>query len=155
MAALWKPNTLISENRRATCLSPQWRSFVQHIQISWQGSWEGFWLQLAAYLYLRSGSYVLLPCWSTALLKSLSGHLSAHVIEGPVAIYEEFYISGFNSKVLPPFQTPQVLCSVWISLHVQQGMRCLVYALWNKGIGDVPSWIVLYFWLFLLKEFSK
>lgn len=67
-----------------------------------------------------------LPCSSTALLKSLSRCLSAHVIEGPVAIYEEFYISGFTSKILPSLQTPQVLYSMWISLHMQQGMQFLV-----------------------------
>lgn len=67
-----------------------------------------------------------LPRSSTTPLRSLSRCLSARVIEGPVAIYEDFYISGTTSKILPSFQIPQVLSSLWISPHMQQGMQFLV-----------------------------
>lgn len=76
-----------------------------------QGSWEGFYLYCSV-LVLELGIVRALPYSATATFKSLSRCLSTHVIEGPVAIYEEFYISGFTSKTLRWFQTPQMLYSL-------------------------------------------
>ena len=97
------------------------------IQTSWRRSWEGFFTSAHRVLVLEVRIVCALLCSSAALLKSLSGRLSAHVIEGPVAIYEEFYISGSTTEILPSFQTPRVLYSVRISLHMQQEMQFLVY----------------------------
>lgn len=57
-------------------------------------SLKGFFL-----LVLELGGVGALPCSTTAPLKFLSSCLSARVIEGPVAIYEAFYISDFIHKI--------------------------------------------------------
>lgn len=64
---------------------------------------------------LELGIVCALPCSGTPPLRFLSRCLSAHVIGGPVAIYEEFYISGLSSKTLPSFQS--ALFTVNVSLY--------------------------------------
>lgn len=107
-------------------------------------SWKGF------LLVLELRSVGALPCSSTTPLKFLSRCLSAHVIEGPVAIYEAFYISGFIHKILTSFQTPRVLYSLceYPSICSRGWSFLLIHStLLNKRNSQctVVSWATFFF----------